>query len=460
MMNHVNRYEQRIQVIMLASLLKHVAGCGLIAAVVVPANLVAQECAEKGNQHTRGADVELSYAARADDPQAPEQRYARALRKLEPALTDSDPLPRAYLLAGSAYLGLRDLAGADSMLSKLVAADPTCTDLVAEVRFNAWVPQYNLGVSHLSAGDDVQALEAFLTASLIYSDARSLTNAANIYQRQGDNAKAMDLYRRAMASGGEPDIIRAASINLAELLRAEGRDEEALSIYSDYSAQHPDDVLGRLNYAIALMDTGESGTAEQMFADLMERDDLSFRQWSQVGIGLYRAQSFEQAAVAFATAHELNPLNKETLENLANTYYQSAKYEVLLPLADTLVQRYPYESVHYSLLANAHRELDDADAALAVLQEREALSFEFLRSRLSPVAENVYSVDGQVMNKSGAAGSEVVISVELLGEEGQVLMTEELLLTLPAEGEASAFQLQLQIEEPVLGFRYGAASDS
>jgi tetratricopeptide (TPR) repeat protein len=427
---------------MLASLLKHVAGCGLIAAVVVPANLVAQECAEKGNQHTRGADVELSYAARADDPQAPEQRYARALRKLEPALTDSDPLPRAYLLAGSAYLGLRDLAGADSMLSKLVAADPTCTDLVAEVRFNAWVPQYNLGVSHLSAGDDVQALEAFLTASLIYSDARSLTNAANIYQRQGDNAKAMDLYRRAMASGGEPDIIRAASINLAELLRAEGRDEEALSIYSDYSAQHPDDVLGRLNYAIALMDTGESGTAEQMFADLMERDDLSFRQWSQVGIGLYRAQSFEQAAVAFATAHELNPLNKET------------------PLADTLVQRYPYESVHYSLLANAHRELDDADAALAVLQEREALSFEFLRSRLSPVAENVYSVDGQVMNKSGAAGSEVVISVELLGEEGQVLMTEELLLTLPAEGEASAFQLQLQIEEPVLGFRYGAASDS
>ncbi len=385
----------------------------------MPANLVAQECAEKGNQHTRGADVELSYAARADDPQAPEQRYARALRKLEPALTDSDPLPRAYLLAGSAYLGLRDLAGADSMLSKLVAADPTCTDLVAEVRFNAWVPQYNLGVSHLSAGDDVQALEAFLTASLIYSDARSLTNAANIYQRQGDNAKAMDLYRRAMASGGEPDIIRAASINLAELLRAEGRDEEALSIYSDYSAQHPDDVLGRLNYAIA-----------------------------------------EQAAVAFATAHELNPLNKETLENLANTYYQSAKYEVLLPLADTLVQRYPYESVHYSLLANAHRELDDADAALAVLQEREALSFEFLRSRLSPVAENVYSVDGQVMNKSGAAGSEVVISVELLGEEGQVLMTEELLLTLPAEGEASAFQLQLQIEEPVLGFRYGAASDS
>jgi len=197
-----------------------------------------------------------------------------------------------------------------------------------------------------------------------------------------------------------------------------------------------------------------------MFGELLQRDDLSFRQWSQVGIGLYRAQDFAQAAQAFQNAYELNPLNKETLENLANTYYQSEEYEALLPLADQLVALYPYESVNYNLLANAHRELDNSDEALAVLQKRDGLEFEFLRSQLATISEGVYSVEGQVMNKSAAAGSEVTVPISLLDEEGQVVMTEELMLTLPAAGEATSFLLQFQIEEPVAGFQYGQEASS
>jgi tetratricopeptide (TPR) repeat protein len=434
-----------------------------LAAFGLPADLAAQECAEDGNQHTRGADVELSYAARRDDPQPKEKRYARAIEKLEPALQSEEPLSRAYLLAGQAYLGLRDYAGADSMLTKLTSTEPGCSDLAAELRFNAWVPLYNQGINFLRAAEEDQALEAFLKANVIYFDSRSLTNAANIFQSRGEDEHAMELYRQALSAGGDADMVRAASINLAELLRAQGNDEDALAIYSDYASANPDDVLGRLNYAIALMDSGDMEGSQEMFQELMARDDLSFRQWSQVGIGLYRAQNFEQASTAFERAHELNPMNKETLENLANTYYQSERYEELLSLADTLVQRYPNESVNYNLLANAYRELDDADGALSVLQRRDGLEFEFLRSQMVPMAENVYSVEGQVMNKSAAAGSEVVVSVELLGEEGQVVSTEELTLTLPGEGEASAFQLQIQVEDPVTGFRYeqaGAASDS
>lgn len=440
---------------MLRSLLKSASGLAALAVVGLPAGLLAQDCADKGNQHTRGADVELSYAARRDDPQPKEKRYERALEKLEPALADDEPLARAYLLASLSYLGLRDHAGADSMLTKLQAAAPACTDLVQETRFNAWVPLYNQGINFLRAAEQDQALAAFLSANVIYSDARSLTNAANIYQQRGDSETAIELYRQALEAGGDPDMTRAASINLAELLRQQGKNDEALAIYSAYAEAHPDDVLGRLNYAIALMDAGDSDAAQQMFADLVGRDDLSFRQWSQVGIGLYRAQNFEQAAVAFQRAHEINPLNKETLENLANTYYQSENYTDLLPLATMLVSRYPYESVNYNLLANAHREMDDADAALEVLQRRDGLEFEFLRSQLGLVAENVYSLDGQVMNKSGAAGTDISVPVELLGEEGQVLSSEQLMLTLPGEGEMEAFQLQVEVGEPVAGFRYG-----
>lgn len=439
---------------MLRNSLRYGMAAGLVAVFGLPAILLAQECAEKGNQYTRGADVELSYAARRDDPQPKEKRYARAIETLGNELGEEDPLPRAYLLAGTSYLGLRDYRGADSMLTRLTGTDPACADLVNELRFNAWVPLYNSGINSLRAGDQDAALATFLQANVIYEDSRSLTNAANLYQQKGDNATAMEMYERALAVGGEPDMVRAASINMAELLRAEGRADEALAIYSDYAAENPDDVLGLLNYAVALMDGGDAEGAEQLFEQLLQRDDLSFRQWSQVGIGLYRAKDFAQAAIAFERAHDMNPLNKETMENLANTYYQAERYEELIPVAGNLVRRYPFESVNYNLLANAHREMQDADAALEVLQRRDALTFEFLRSQLAAVSEGVYSVEGQVMNKRAAAGLEITVPVQLLGEGGEVITSEELLITLPPEGEATSFLLQFQSEEVVSGFQY------
>lgn len=439
----------------------------MIAAVVVavpvttasPA-LAQEDCVGGGNQHTRGAEVELSWASRGDDPQSKEERYTRALKKLEPALEETPPDPRAYLLAANSYMGLRQYVPASAMLDKLVEAVPGCRDQAAEMRFNAWVPLYNRGLDQLKAGDEAAALETFELANLIYEDARSLNNAASIYQRQGESEKAIALYQRALAAGGEEEMTRVASINLAELLRDAGRPDEALAIYSDYAAQHPEDILGRLNYAIALMDAGDQATAEQIFSDLMGRDDLSFLQWSQVGIGLYRAGNFKQAAEAFSRAHALQPQNKETLENLANSYFQADEYAPLAPVADTLVQRYPYERVNYNLLVEAHRAAADTAAALSVLEKRAELSFEFLRAQLGQTGDNVYSLEGQVMNTADEGSRTVTIPVHFVGESGNVVITEPLELALPAMGEAAAFQLQVQSETPIAGFRYEMAGDA
>ena len=208
------------------------------------------------------------------------------------------------------------------------------------------------------------------------------------------------------------------------------------------------------------MDAGTEEEAQQIFTELLARDDLSFRQWSQVGIGLYRAQNFDEAAIAFSKAHDMQPLNKETLENLANSYYQSERYEDLAPLADTLVQRYPYEKVNYNLLANARTELGNESGALEVLEGREELSFEFLRAQLGPSGEEMYALEGTVMNKSADGGSEVTIPVHFLSEGGQVLMTEPLTLSLPGAGETAGFEIQVQSGTPIMGFRYDMAGES
>jgi tetratricopeptide (TPR) repeat protein len=429
-----------------------------LAPLAMPSAATAQEdCVEGGDAQTRGAELELTWASRRDDPQTKPERYNRALEKLAESYANPPVEPRTHLLAARAYLGLRDYTGADSALKMLVAAAPQCSDQAVEMRFNAWVPLYNSGIEKLAAGDEDGALAAFEQANLIYADSRSMNNIASIYQSRGEADRAIEMYQKALRSGGEEEMIRVASINLAELLRAEGRSEESLQIYSEYSASHPDDILGRLNYAIALLDAGSEEEAQEIFESLLGRDDLNFRQWSQVGIGLYRAQNFEEAALAFHKAHELQPLNKETLENLANSYYQAERYEELGPLADTLVMRYPYEKVNYNLLANARTETGDEDGALETLGARDGLTFEFLRAQLGPVSDGTYSIDGTVMNTSGTGGSEVTIPVHFLSEGGQVAVTEPLTLTLPAAGETSGFQVQVESDTPILGFSYEKA---
>ncbi len=424
----------------------------------LPAIAFAQECGEGGNRHTRAADIELSWSRRRDDPQTRPERYARALEKLEEAFASSPVESRAYLLAGEAYLGLRDYAGADSMLTKLVSVSGACGDKVQEMRFQAWAILYNRGVTQLSGGAQDTALAAFETANLIYDDARSLNNAASIYQSQGENTRAAGLYRRALDSGSDDaEMVKVATINLAELLRAEGRTEESLEMYSAFAAEHPEDVIGSLNYAIALLNEQRTEEAQAIFGELLGREDLTFRQWTQVGIGLYRADNYTEAAIAFGKAHDMRPLSKEVMENLANTLYQLSDFEGLSPVAKGLMDMYPYESRNYNLLANAHRELGDPEAALAILQRRDGLAFEFLSAQLVAQGENIYVVEGQVMNRSAEAGAQVSVPIELLDENGEVVASETLLLELPAADEASAFQVQLEVEDEVAGFKYAMA---
>jgi len=422
-----------------------------------PGVAAAQEdCVTDGNRNTRSAEVEFSLANRRDDTRSKEYRYQQALEKLEKNWTLEEFPARTYLLAANAYLELRDLVGADSMLATLVNVAPQCEEQAGRMRFNAWVTQYNAGIEKMREGDQAAALGLFETANMINKDARSLAYAGSIHQQMGDDAEAATLYEMALEQGGQDEIVRTASINLASLRKDAGDTQGALEIYEEYSSSHPDDVLGRLNFAIALMDADRQDEAQQIFEDLMSRDDLTFNQWSQVGIGLYRAQNFARAAEAFERAYEANPYNKETLENLANSYYQAERFEELLPLAETMVERYPLERVPYNLLANSRRDLGDSDAALEVLQKRDSLPVEILRVQLTPMSETTYSIDGQFMNRTAEPGSALMVPITLIGDDGSDIMTETLELTAPAQSETAAFSLQVETDAPVVGFRYEA----
>lgn len=428
-----------------------------LALTLLPATLIAQECDPSGNRYTRSAEIELQKAQDAGDPRGPEVRYKRMLDILQEDMDEGEAPSKAYLLAAQAYLGLYDFVKADSLLDIFDEKEPACREFTADARYRSWVAVYNQAIQLYNAGSVDEALAKFEEANLVLEDARSWNFVAAIHQERAEFETAIAAYERMYELATDEEQKRAAAINRAELLKAQGKLDEALAMYEEYSSAYPDDLLGRLNYAIALGDAGQVDEASAMFEEFLSRDDLTFTQWSEVGIGLYRTSAYADAANAFAKAHAMKPYNKETFENLANSLALAEQYDAVMPLADTLVARYPLETAYLRLLANSHVESGDNDAALKVLETREELPFELLTVTLFPEGEGSYRVEGDVMARTAEPDSEHVLEVDFLDENGQVVFSDQITLVMPPEGEVTKFELRGSSETPIAGFAYRMA---
>ena len=424
---------------------------------LVPATLIAQECDPSGNRYTRSAEIELRQAQDAGDPRGPEARYKRMLDILQEDMDEGDAPSKVYLLAAQAHLGLYDFVSADSLLDIFDAMEPGCREFTADARYRSWVAVYNHAIQLYNAGSADEALARFETANMIHEDPRSYNFVAAIHQERAEFDQAIVAYEKMYELATDDEQKRAAAINRAELYKTQGNVEQALAIYEEYSNANPDDLLGRLNYAIALGDAGEIDRASALFEEFLSRDDLSFPQWSEVGIGLYRTSAYAEAAIAFGKAHAMRPYNKETMENYANSLAQAEQYEAVEPIADTLVARYPLETMYHRLLANSYVESGQNDAALKVLEAREALLFELLNVSLYPEGEGTYRIEGEVMTRTAEVDSEHVLAVDFRDENGAVVFSDEITLVMPPEGEVTKFELRGTSETPIMGFSYRLA---
>lgn len=443
-----------------------VAGALLASA---PAGLQAQEgdgdgdgeevsCSLEGKEITRQARDRLVQAGEIDSisPEQAQRSYQEALTRLRLALKQDSTDATAYLLAGRAHIGLEQYAEADSMLDRFtdLMPQPGCRQMARRERQSAWASSYNTGIRAYQAGDDSTAREAFERANVIREDPRSLNNAARLNQRLGDRERAAELYQRAMETAEDREQLRAAAINLAELLRNGGNADSALSVYSSYLSAHPDDMTATINYAVSLRSADREDSAQAVFQTLLDRDDLGFRQWFNVGLGLMESSSYQGAIRAFSQARGERPYDKSSMENLVQANMGSGNLSRAATLADSLVDWYPYQKGLYRSLMQALDRQGRTEAVQRILPQTQDMPLEF--PRLNMIRQgNAYVVRGQVVGRS-AAGSEVTIPFEFFDEQGSVVAAKEATLTVPAEGESQSFQLQVQAEDQaVAGFRYG-----
>ncbi len=382
------------------------------------------------------------------------EAYNEAWEALTPELDDDNPI--VFLLGAQSQIGLQNFEEAMVMLERFdELASPECAHYGQDQRYNGWVQLYNDGVSAYGSGLNEEALVAFTLANAFYPDPRSYSNAALLQSEMGDNDAAIATYRAALdadISHPDPDQMRNMIRGLGELLSAEGRIDEALSAYEGFLATHPDDVVIRIRYAGVLTEQGQADESQAIYAEILGRTDLSSQQWVEVGVGLYNAENFGDAATAFGNGRQANPYNKEAMENYVNASVQAGRPGPVLGLADTLVAWYPYDATNYQLLASALAKADMDERAMEIVGQGETTDLIFHFVQMAGSADGTYVVQGSF--EARTASGTVSILFEFLDASGQVVQTETLSTAAPPSGQQGSFRLEVRSGVPLAGFRY------
>lgn len=416
----------------------------------------AQECQLEGTEVTRQAEELIDRAVELDTlaPDQSRDNYRQALTRVRLAMKQNEKDATARWLAARAQVGLGDFAAADSLFDAFVEMKPGCRNLVQSARNNAWVTTYNAGIRAYQSGDDSSALASFERANVIYDDPRSLNNAALLHQQRGNAERAEELYRHSVEIAEDTAQYRAATINLAELLRGQGRTEESMEIYRSYLQDRPGDVTATINYGVGLRTAGQPDSAQAVFARLLERDDLTFQQWFNTGLGLLESQSYEGARMAFRKAREVEPYSKLAMQNLAQVNLALGEFGRAAAISDSLVNWYPYQKDLYRTLMQSHDRQGNTQRVQQVLPQIQGMPLEIPQSSMVQRAEGAWRVQGQI-GAGSAAGQTVTIPFEFFDRNGNPVVTRELTVQVPAQGQMRSFQVDVTADQPIAGFRYG-----
>ena len=428
----------------------------------------------RDNMFTRTAALALSQAMQNADPAEREARYEEALEAALEGIVNEPNNPQSYRQAGEAFVGLNDLAGADSMWTKAEDLYPLYSFDLDPLREQQWVNQYNLAVNQIQAGDMEGAVPILESAHAIYKGRpEAMLNLGSVHAQLGNNDSAVEWYRTALGvlrgpdRETQPDEVQAtwaeneeiAAFNLAQLLATSGRNQEAEAAYRDYLERTPDNVTALSNLAVVLMDMDRNAEAAEIYQGLLDRTDLSSRDYYVTGIGLYNSENYSMAAQAFGRSYEMIPQSRDALYNYAQALYLAGELDELYPAAVSLVEIDPYNNNVYRLLAQGLMAQGDTAEAARVLEEDMAtLEFEIDGTILQPFGGGGGVVNGEVLNNSFAEGGSIDIRVFFFGPGGVEVGTQDVSVAVPAAGMREVFRVEIDTDQDVVAYRYEVIS--
>lgn len=404
-----------------------------------------------------------------EDPAEYERLLMRSLEASEQGIAESPGNPQHYFQAGEALFELGRFVEASERFDQAEDLYPRYVWQTLFYRELAWVEIFNEGIEMLEAGNRDGAIANFEQANELYEyRPEVMLNLASTYAEDQRYEDALEQYSRAIDVIGSEwydrvdeetqaswdENLGIARQNRAQLFLVTERYEEAADAYEAIVEEDPDNLSALSSLAAALVASGQSDRAQGLFEELLARDDLDSVDYFTIGVGLYQADSYAEAATAFRESWERVPFHRDAAFNLAQSLYLSDNFEGLAEVAPRLVEVDPGNPTAYQFLAQALiQHEDDESGGIEAYDAGENLEFTVQQLELVPVQGGTALV-GFVINRSAESGQAVDLRVHFYSYQGNELGSEDVTVNLEAEGEPVQFQVTAPSDPALFGFRY------
>ncbi|HSJ08856.1 MAG TPA: tetratricopeptide repeat protein [Longimicrobiales bacterium] len=473
----------------------------LAALLLVPAAAQAQR--PSNNVHTRSADV---YLTDAFDPNTnPGDRLDILKKAVEAATkgTQNDPNnPKPWFQLGRAQAGLGNFLAADSAFDRAEAMYPQYAEEIDPERLRAWITTYNAAVAAVQEGRSADAIKSLEAADAIYRKRpEALVTLGSLYMQLDQPAMAETALKSALEVIRGPERARQAAAQqaawaedeqqvtrrLTNLYLESERYGEAEALLREMVSGQPDSFTLKGLLAQTLERAGKPAEAAVIYAELLAHPDADEFSLFNVGIGLYRAEKFDDAAVAFRRALEKNTYSHDTQYNLAQALLARAGelgrekgdatadrktaidaelrtlYTELLALTETLSAIDPANRQIFMVRAESQRNLGELSTGaaanewrqkvLATLEAAEAMPIDVAGIVAVP-GDKTYQISGRVTNLKLPEGTPVVLRFVVLNREGAEVATKDVTVNLTVTEESRRFTETIEVPEGAGAWKY------
>lgn len=442
---------------------------------------------ERQTDETRNAQGAIEAGQEAEEAgntDAAMASYRQAVASAEQAIAADPTNPLAHRLLAVAYMGTGEYFKADSALTRAEELRPIYQLETERIREQEWVELYQQAAPLVNAGDYAGAAEVFEKADAIY-DKRPEVKAflGQLYVQLGENEKAVPLLRDAIGiiegeegqAMMETDSTTYASwvetgeqlpVYIAQALMASERYGEAAQELRTLLAEDPGNMSYLRQLSSLYVELEQPDSARATYDDMLAMDGLEAQDYYAVGVGLYQMNEYVAAADAFAQAVEVSAYDRDALEMEARSLQLAfpTGEDAPTPPAGTLErlervsQRWaeldPANRNAYLILAQTENRLEKGEEAGSLVQRIEQLPFFVTNLQLQRYPDSGAMVVGQVVNQSMDEGATATIRFTFFDAAGNQVGSEDASIVLPAPEGTQPFQLEVETQSHVDGYRY------
>ncbi len=417
----------------------------------MPTGYRAPDCGLKsGHFKVSSGATYLKTGVEADIP----ENQARALESGEKVLLEAMQQngqasnPAAWYYLGRIYLQRGDLYGADSALTRAEKMAPACAKEIDGYRQNAWVALIKGGNGFEEQKNLDSALVLYRQAGYIFRKSPiPYYQAAVVFNDQGKTDSAAAYYGLAVAAGAsatdttEKKIRDRSAFNQGAILLNANKHAEAAAAFEKYLQWMPNDIEAKRGLAGAYRGMGQAEKAQALEQQIVAAGGSAAgaggggaagsSDLMNVGVNLYNDKKYKEAADAFAKVAAAEPLNRDALFNLANTYLALKDGPKLLEAAKRLSAIEPLSENSLKLVGEGYKQSGNVDEAVKIAEQVLALPVDVRVSDFSAAAGGA-TLTGSAIGREAqtAAGkpippAPVAITVEFLDAKGTVVGSQD-----------------------------------